>query len=293
MRIAMKRKFLAVIVLFKQELLTSATVNSLIEVLEKTLESKIFEILVIDNSPGIPASKLIAQHGVRYQALGENVGLPLAYNLALDIALKESFTHLITLDQDSVVSLSYIDAVLRHVQSTDDGTVVWVPTVVSRDRIVSPFFFNLIGLPRYIFRSKGCSAINSFSVYDVAYLVKANGFNNYYWLDGLDFSIFAEIEQNGKHCQLLPAVVNHELSLLSETVSFERMANIARYESTFFCEYMKLIQITVGLSRVFLRGVKLLKSPQKPLKLTRYFRIIISGSLAGFRRRLNKPKYAQ
>lgn len=286
-------KFLVAIVLFKQELLISVAVNSLIEVLEKNIEQKIFEILVIDNSPGIPTSKLIVQHGVRYHALGKNEGLPLAYNLALDIAVKEKFTHLITLDQDSVVSSSYIDTVLRHVQSTDDEIVVWVPTVVSRNRIVSPFFFNLIGLPRYIFRSKGCSAINSFSVYDVSYLKKANGFNNYYWLDGLDFSIFSEIEKNGKRCQLLPAVVDHELSLLSETVSFERMENIARYESTFFCEYMQLVQIIVGLSRVFLRGVKLLKSPKKLSKLIRYLMIIIAGSVTGFRRRINKIKYAK
>lgn len=289
----MNRRFLVVITIFKQDFYSSVSFNSLTDILERNVDRIKFKIVVIDNSPDIPESNFILQNSFSYKAMGRNAGLPTAYNLALDIASKEGFTHLITLDQDSNVNESYIDSVLRHVKSIDGDTVVWVPTVLSNDRLISPFYFNTIGLPRYAFKSKGCFAINSFSVYDVAYLKKINGFINYYWLDGLDFTIFAEIEKNSKICQLLPVIVNHDLSLLTGNLSVNRIENIARFESIFFCEYMKFSQILIGIFRVFLRGVKLLKSQKKSLNIIFYSWIIISGSLMGFRRRLSRPKHHQ
>lgn len=285
-------RVLIVVVLFNQSVESARAVRSLTSALAEIDQRDRFDVVIIDNTPYKPPSELSRESQGRYVALGRNAGLSVAYNLALSLAHSENFTHLITLDQDSLVTREYIEAVFRCIPQAGTDVVAWVPTVVSIERVVSPFFYNRFGLPRYNYSDKGTFAINSFSVYDVEYLRAVNGFDEYYWLDSLDLSVFALMSRHGKRCNLLPVTVQHELSLVVGGTSLCRMGNIAKYEASFFCEFMTPMQFTVGFARAFVRGLKVIISSSRLMWLPKFAGAMFYGAITGLKRRWSRFRYA-
>jgi hypothetical protein len=166
--------------------------------------------------------------------------------------------------------------------------VALCPRVRSSGRIVSPFGFDFLGIPRYGKSNGKIFAINSFSVYSVDYLCSVGGFDEHYWLDGLDFCIYAEISSGRFDVLVLDVTVDHDLSLLSGDVKKWRMINIEKYEACFLLEYCGPIHVLSGVARLLVRAVLFRRyglnwDSSFPSALA-----IFSGAFDGLRRRLSK-----
>lgn len=247
--------FVFVVVIFGVTPDQSQTVTSLRACL-RDLPAERYCVLVVDNSAGqLPAEHALAPN-IFHVVAGHNGGLAKAYNIALKRARTLGADVLVTFDQDSVVTPEYIRQLLDHASALTGDLVAMCPGIRSAGRIVSPFGFSAFGWPRYGDVAPPLYAINSFSAYSVEYLCSVGGFDEHYWLDALDFSIFARIAERGLRVQRLETVVNHDLSLLSGAVSAWRMVNMAYFESCFLMEYVGAPHLVGGWVRLVARALR-------------------------------------
>jgi GT2 family glycosyltransferase len=244
-----------------------------------------YKILVIDNSGGACTELLVAPD-VKVLVNPENVGLANSYNSAISYCLTVSACYLVTLDQDSVISADYLEEISRSLVFISHVTVALCPRVLSGCRLVSPFYFNRLGLPRYGDGPEYVCAINSFTVYSVEYLVRTGGFDEYYWLDALDLHTGLKIRGLNCTMKVLNVTVSHNLSLVSGGVSCWRMINILRYESCFLFECCGWLHVISGQLRLIVRAFLFVLRGQRWHFLWKMFQAIGSGAVMGFRRRV-------
>lgn len=99
----------AIIVLFHPQ---AAKLSQLIE----SVASQVAKVFVIDNTPGASeiGAHLSSSDGkhVRYIPLGDNLGIAKAQNVGLQAALAGHHSHVLLLDQDSVVPSGMVDKLL-------------------------------------------------------------------------------------------------------------------------------------------------------------------------------------
>lgn len=278
------------VVIYKKRLSDSATVRSLAECLKRFPQLD-YRVLLMDNSePGLNHAPQMENW--EFHSFGANVGLPRAYNHALTRCDQLGADYLVTLDQDSVVTEEYLADVVSSLGSLNGATVALCPIIRSSGRVVSPYVFNRFGMPVYGARTGSLFAINSFAVYSTKYLRTVSGFDEYYWLDALDFSIFARINQQELQVQCLDVIVEHDLSLISGAMAEWRFANIVRFESIFLAEYCGPLHALTGFSRLLAR-VLLCRRYKLDMKciLPNVLRMI-GGGFSGLRRRYT-PQAAQ
>lgn len=162
---------------------------------------------------------------------------------------------MVTLDQDSVVTKEYIDAVFEYMNLYVGKQITFCPQIYCGGRQISPFSFDATGSPRYG-NAGQLYAINSFSIHSVSSLATLDIIDEFYWLDALDFVIFEKLHRAGITIVELPVQVQHNLSLLQGGVRQERLANIAFYEAAFLFEYCGPIRLLSGLVRLIARAVR-------------------------------------
>ena len=247
--------FVFVVVIFGITPDQSQTVTSLRASLQGVPAER-YRVLVVDNSLDKLACEHVLAPNVWHVVAGRNGGLAKAYNIALQKARVWGADVLVTLDQDSVVTTEYLRQLLCHAENIAGNVVAMCPGIRSAGRIVSPFGFSVFGWPRYGDAAPPLYAINSFSAYSVDYLCSVDGFDEYYWLDALDFSVFARIAEQGLQVHRLDVVVDHDLSLLSGKVSLARMINMAFFEACFLMEYAKASHLIGGWIRLVARALR-------------------------------------
>ena len=266
----------------------STTLNSLL--LSGSIS--INNILILDNTETGDVLRICNTQYGKLVSFGSNYGLAYAYNYALRIAQENSFSFMTLFDQDSTISVKYINALENCIlcyAGNECSPVVYVPFIKSYDRVISPFYFDNIGLRHYLnlsliqesILSDKCYAINSFATFSVQFLDSIGGFDSYYWLDGLDFWLFSRVHKLGKLVVIIPAVVSHDLSLLSAKVSINRLSNIAKYEAAFSAETRPYSTIFVVLRLI----VRAFRFHLKPKELLNYIYHIYVGLRGGYRRR--------
>jgi GT2 family glycosyltransferase len=170
----------------------------------------------------------------------QNGGLVAAYNYALEIAQRRSIDWLLLLDQDTVVELGFLSALLQEIceppqarvcamvpKLVQDGTML-SPQVVGklRNHSISPEFSGL--------SSKTLTALNSGSCLRVEALVDVGGFPRQYWLDYLDHIMFHRLQFAGGWIVVLDATIQHHLS----SRSFETEMSVERYANMLAAEWM-------------------------------------------------------
>lgn len=247
--------FVFVVVIFGVDPDHSQTVTSLRECL-RDFPVNLYRVLVIDNSTGQSPAEYDLASNIYHVVAGENGGLAKAYNYALTRARVWRANFFVTFDQDSVVTSEYIRQLFNAAPALAGNFVAMCPGIRSAGRIVSPFGFSAFGWPRYGNVTHPLYAINSFSAYSVEYLCSVGGFDEYYWLDALDFSIFARIARQGLRVMRLETVVDHDLSLLSGSVSSWRLVNISYYEASFLMEYATALHLFGGWIRLVARALR-------------------------------------
>lgn len=244
-------------------------------------------VLVLDNSPAA-ATQRPQDPQVDYRWLEGSRSLAHAYNIALAECLSTGADWLVTLDQDSIVSADYVEQMHRATDTAPDVAAIF-PVVRTSGRTISPFGYNAIGLPEYHpFTKSGkpaSHAINSFTAFSVPRLQAIGGFDEYYWLDSLDMSTFHRLARAGGRFQTLDVTVDHGLSLLTGEMSAWRFLNIARYETAFTYEYLRIPQIPLANLRLISR---ILKAGRYSLSVGTQFaaaREMCAGLASGLKRR--------
>jgi GT2 family glycosyltransferase len=266
-------RMLAVIVLYKMQPNESAAFKTL-QAATSSLQSGQAEIkiLLYDNTPGGQAAGVLPD-GVQYKANPENGALSAACNYALEVAHKEGFEWLLTLNQDTTLPNDFLcklcDAAMFVAPMHDVAGIV--PSIKSNGRVVSPFTLmkywtfmghfpdGFIGIP-----SKDVYAANSASMIKVSALKAIGGFDPRFPLDLIDFDVNYRL-----HRQNLRFLVagNIHVGLELSTDDLKRRSSPGRYEDYLraeegFCdEYLgTIVSIVVVLKLIYRMGYKLWRS---------------------------------
>lgn len=276
------------VVLYNMASQDSSTLQSLSVCLRSAVTFD-YTVLVFDNSEvpidapnGIPNCLTIW--------CGYNRGLAGAYNDALAFSARHGAEVLVTLDQDSVVTPAYLSALAEGVATMREPVVVLCPKIRSHGRLTSPFVARPLKLRRYGLAGAGACAINSFSAYSVRFLQSIKGVDEFYWLDGLDYSTFARIHRAGKCMALLDVEVEHNLSLLSGGIGISRLRSTIFYEACYLLEYAGPLHWLTSLPRLLARGVRVAPHGASWRYLGVALRSTLSGGAAGMRRRLGRAR---
>src|SRR5579862_2229617 len=142
----------AVIVLYKCTMRASASFRTLQEAIMRVPGEKLrIGILLYDNGPD-PEDPGVLPEDVIYERSLENRGLSAAYNRAIEIAQRESFQWLLTLDQDTSLPAEFLEKLsetARRVESSPEIAAI-VPLIFENGRQLSPEYFLFNAIPRYI-----------------------------------------------------------------------------------------------------------------------------------------------
>lgn len=280
---------LFVIVIFEKNIEQSHTFITLKK--NMGLDFDQINLMIYDNTPNKePTNKI--NGNVHYVSSGKNDGLSKAYNYGIELAASLSKGYLVVLDQDSTVTREYINRILYEISHKRPDVIV--PSIKCQGLSISPYKINSTGQYDFlnINHGGGIYAINSFTVFSLYTLKKINGFNEFYWLDGLDFDTFYKIsKENLKVTVMNDVLVEHSLSLITDNISISRLRNIAYYEAVFFFENFNIVACLICFFRLLVRVLKKRRYRSIGVKgILLYVYSIFDGSLTGVARRIKKVK---
>lgn len=215
-------RLLAVIVLYKLSAQSSTSFWTLQDAIKLVPQNRLrVRILLYDNTPDADLPGTLPE-GVDYEHSANNSGLSKAYNRALEIAMRENCEWLLTLDQDTQLPEDFLaklcEIISQHQSSSEVAAVV--PLVVERGKQLSPEYFFLEAIPRYVPRgftgisSRKTFAFNSASTLRVSALREIGGYNPLFWLDYSDAYIYSRLNASGKKIYVAGNIqVEHEFSM--------------------------------------------------------------------------------
>jgi len=258
----------SILVLFNCRIQESKTFNSLLQNYANNPDSFThFKLLIYDNTLSKQTAPLDTPFDCQYVHNPLNEGLAVAYNYALNEAIKTSNDWLLLLDQDSLLPEAFIDNLSRDLSGLEkDNTVcAVVPKMRYRHIYFSPSKDLFGGTLRPIdMRHKGICQfkvfpIGSGSAVKVSFLQSIGGFNEFYWLDFLDRWLFITINNMGGKVYVTDSVIEHELSIMNydKFMNERRYGNILKYETIFMKSYKSRAEIYVYYLRLIKRVVYL------------------------------------
>jgi len=258
-------RIFAVIVLYKMQPSESTAFRTLRAALPGIESGQAdIKILLYDNTPGGQAVGVLPV-GVQYNADFENGGLATAYNYALEIAHKEGFDWLLTLDQDTSLPIDFL-CKLGHaaafVAPMHDVAAI-APCISSDGRALSPFTLMkrwtltknipdwFVGIPL-----EDVYAVNSASTIKVSALRAVGGYDPRFNLDFSDLAIYHLL-----HCQGLSVFVagnihvEHEVSVydMRNRSTPSRYEDTCRAEEAAYDEWMGSVAGVVLTARIIHR----------------------------------------
>jgi GT2 family glycosyltransferase len=260
-------KLLAVVVLYKMKPSESVSFDTLRKAaLCLQYGQGEIKILLYDNTPGGQTVGLLPD-GVEYKADIENGGVAKAYSYALEIARKEGFEWLLTLDQDTTLPIDFLcklcNAAMFVAPMQDVAAIA--PSISSDGQAVSPFTLmkywtlmkhfpdGFVGIP-----PENVYAINSSFTIKVSSLNMIGGFDLKLNLDFCDLVICHRIHRQNLRVYIAGNIlVKHELSVfdLMNRVDPVRYENIQHAEEAFYDEYLGRIERAMLTLRLFYRLV--------------------------------------
>lgn len=241
---------LAVLVIYNCKIEEAKTLKSLLQ--NYANNPKIFEnfrLIIYDNSLLKQTIHLTIPFDHQYIHDRNNEGLAVAYNYALNEAIKTSSPWLLLLDQDSLLPEDFIDNLSSDLSIIGEDTTVTavVPRMCYKREFFSPAKVLYGGRIRAInMRHRGiCTfknayALGSGSLIKVSFLHEIGGFNEVFWMDSLDRWLFFTINNMGGKVYVTNSIINHELSVkdYNKFMNEERYRNILDYETLFMKSFM-------------------------------------------------------
>lgn len=237
-------KILAAIVLYRLKPEESVAFRSFEDALQQVPELRdLYRLDIFDNSPEAhqPKSKYVN----RYIHDGTNPGLAKPYNSALQQAQAAGVPWLMILDQDTSVTLAYLQEAARLSAEKAELQEIFaiVPKLLQDGVVSSPH--TLLGLrntrpvPRDMvgLAKEELHVFNSGSVIRVAALTEIGGFPLHYPLDFLDHATFRTLQRqcSTQRIFVMVSCLDHDLSI--ETIMRNRERDVpARLYQVFSTE---------------------------------------------------------
>jgi GT2 family glycosyltransferase len=202
-------------------------------------------LLIYDNSPAAAVPRPEAWEGVAltYRHDSRNLGLAVAYNMALQEAAASGRQWLLLLDQDTHLNAGFLDTLLDRLAASADAVCALVPKLRQGKAILSPTrVMQMREQPVKADFEGVCeervTALNSGACLRVATLEEIGGFPLQYPLDYLDHAVFFRLQQTGGKVQVIKSVLEHHLSLLNlnEEMSLDRYTKMLAAERRFVRE---------------------------------------------------------
>jgi GT2 family glycosyltransferase len=262
-------KLFAILVIYNCKIEESKTFKSLL--LNYIKDPKAFrnlKLLIYDNSLLAQAihSPIPFEH--QYFHDRNNKGLAVAYNYALNEAIKTSYDWLLLLDQDSFLPEDFIDNLSCDLSiiNEDNTVTAVVPKMRYKKVIFSPtkiFFGGIVRAidkrHRGICNFKNVFAIGSGCVTKVSFLQKIGGFNEVFWMDCLDRWLFLTINNVGGKVYVTDSIIEHEVSVMNfdKLMNEQRYYNILKYENLFMTSYKSRVENYIFYLRLIKRSVYL------------------------------------
>ena len=241
-----KLRILAVIALYRQNASKAVAFQSLQLAAGSLPNAQIdLQILLYDNAPAAaPPDRL--PKGVAYAAAARNEGVAGAYNVALREAMRYGCRWIVTLDQDTQAPPDYLQRLLSIAGGLEGLTGVGavVPHLCQRGRVLSPTRIRPWGVSYLPLHSAGVGvgeihAFNSGCLFRREALEQIGGFDDRFWLDYQDATVFRRLYQCGKRVYIADGLrLEHELSLISgQPPSPARFQNYLLAESAYYDMY--------------------------------------------------------
>jgi GT2 family glycosyltransferase len=243
-------RVLAEIVLYKTKPCESTSLNTLLAALSVLENDRAdIRILLYDNTPGGQDTGVLPA-GVQYKADFKNGGLATAYNYAIEIADREGFDWLLTLDQDTHLPNDFLCKLCNaasFVAPMRDVAAI-VPSVLNEGKVLSPFTLmnswtftrhfaeGFVGIP-----VDNVYAVNSASMIRVSALKAIGGYDPRFHLDFSDLVIFRRLHSQKQRVFVAGNIrVEHEVSGydLKTRSTLARYANTCRAEEAAYDEWM-------------------------------------------------------
>ena len=263
----MNSNVLIAVVLYECYPLKSKTIQTLGTVL-KEMGTKV-RVVVINNSRNV----VVVPNGDFdvYQS-DSNRGLAEPYDMAATLCLNEGIDYMITFDQDTAVSTSYVKAMLEKSASPSDKVGAYVPLIRNESNHLSPGYYNI---EKGLYHShkpiknneelkglKSCQlpyAFNSGTMWNVKALKDCGGFPQRFPLDMLDHAMFRRLYLKGWKMEVVDECNSllHGLSIESkEGMSMSRAQNyldaVHQYyvEESMLAEYFQKVSPGANLKNL-------------------------------------------
>ena len=265
--VQIKHHLQVVIVLYKCNITKSESLKSISKI--KNDLTKLFDLDILiynnDSQTQIPQQPNYQIYNSPY-----NTMLSGAYNYALKLAIDKQIQWLLLLDQDTTLTFQYFKELHNALTNISENTACITPIIIANNKQISPLKYNPTIGPKWFLQpvSSGTHntclyAFNSATLINTSAISSIGGFPNEFPLDDLDICYFYRLYQKGYNTHVLPAKIEHQLSILNyNNMSTQRYQSILDYDKLMAKEIGKTAQIALTL-RVIIRAVMQLFSPIK------------------------------
>lgn len=237
-------QILAVLVLYKRSPEESESFTSLRHILQKRPElAATMSLLVYDNSPEMHTLPEM-QMTTHYASNPSNPGLAEAYNNGLQIAQREGIEWLLLLDQDTLLTESYLEQLIDLTSQSaemDSAVCAIVPKLIyehrGRQLVHSPHFMprlthHGIDLSFSGVADEELSGYNSATTLRVRDMAALGGFSIRYPMEFLDHVTFHTLQKQGGKVWVMESMLQHSLS----TRDLEQNVSLVRYKKILYAE---------------------------------------------------------
>ena len=168
----------------------------------RLIEDYLDIIYVVDNSEDI-VKRLINNKKIRYIKLGKNEGIAKALNIGAELAIKDGFNWLLTLDQDSHITNEIINTMKNFIlknQNISFGLISPYQDINSNEKIKDVKFEEQV------------EVMTSGNIINLNIYKKVGGFKDWLFIDCVDTDYCMNLNKNGyKVLRLNKLVMKHEL----------------------------------------------------------------------------------
>ena len=219
-----------------------------------------YELIVYNNDTSVSVPG-----GDGYIAVNaeKNDMLARAYNFALQKAQAGGRQWLLLLDHDTEPTAEYFEALNRFLNQTTQSpdVVAAVPLLKYGNRIISPEKINPVMWETTPITVAGTYsgnivAFNSLSLLSTDFVMSIGGFSELYPLDMLDHWLYRQIAVHKKSVEVLDTHISHSLSLLDNSMSYNRLADFLAAEQRFVATELTMTHYISYKIRLAIRLIK-------------------------------------
>ncbi|WP_438717062.1 glycosyltransferase family 2 protein [Enterococcus sp. AZ109] len=232
-----------VVVLYQVTVTDSLTVQSLQQILASNPFPELRKVTIVDNS-SVEDTPVFTDERFTYHYAHGNQGLAKAYNFVWPQSLTAGCKWLVTLDQDTNLTVDYFKEMIASIMDADETMAIIAPVIQDNDQQVSPVRSDTLR-PLHTSLPKGgetyserIMVINSAAAISLDFLEKIGGYNELFSLDYLDHWLCWRVYQENYKINILHTEIQHQLSVLDyKTLTKKRYKKIIEAEMFFYSKY--------------------------------------------------------